>query len=1024
MAIVARWPNYTVGHPCDPILLKNDKVTPVDGSWWDIGTWGHMASSWNAAGDLTNEASYHDMAAENVSFSGGSIVLNFHSESQFSRPIVSHTAGTNTLQHVPVMNPHDKGSGHFLIEHTNALDQPGEWYYDMNTGVVRIWCEDGQTPAGRDVRGKTISYALTMDGCQDIEIRGINFFGCTINSTNGLRTTIEDCTFSYPTWFRRMLGEHTYFGEPTEAKSKPMGEGGTFLLGDKNETYYTMRNCIWEYSDGMIDMQSGYGNLVENNLFHHWSFSGMASMVMMANSNKNSLHTRNTFHTNGSKVMTKHSHCDIEWSRASHFGYLQMDGTAWQCNGGGSNGRIRHHIWHHQAYKNAVRWDGHTGTNGTDHHLVSWNVPASLMIKGDYHKVISNTCINAWDYTQNMLKILTEDSAGGHTQGANSETYNNLADSLSSVRDGYTPLAGTSNSNNWNGYLHDRSNGETADEQVRDAENLDFRPAADSDLIDAGIVYAPITNGYIGSAPDIGAYEYGDTYYWIPGRQEEKACTPVPPHGSNTVKPDADLMWLEGRNATASRIHFGTTPNPPFQVQQGVMENIFEPGDLTLDQTYYWRIDTVTSSGTITGDEWSFTVKEPIVLEYVTITPIEDTYVRSNNPTKNYGSNSSLSLATHTDGTEYEGYMKFNVNVPGKIMEAKLNLYATGSANSGSVQVYSMTDTSWNEMTMTYNNKPDIDGVLLTQRDISSHNYAEFDVTGGITDNGIVSLGLDRALTSSYRGISSSENINQPYLTIAYALNTGDPPPAAPTNLGTTSGVGYIIINWDNNTEPFLAGYRLYRRQNPDDPFTQIHQGLLTASDYIDRSMLPGLPYQYVARAEDTMGRLSVNSNVGTATAIPEPTNDPPTFNTDPVNEIEAAEDIAYSSTLANDATDPDAGDSLTFSKSDGPAWLKVAADGTLSGTPGNDEVGETTFTVRVEDEAGLYDEAQLNIKVFGSPNIDALGSVNSLDFSRLAANWLDNTCAAPTWCDGTDLDINGTVDIEDLRTLAASWLD
>jgi hypothetical protein len=886
MAIVARWPNYTVGHPCDPILLKDDNVTPVDGSWWDLaGTWGHMANSWNAAGDLTNDTVYNDMAAENVSFAGGSIVLNFHSESQFSRPITSHTAGTNTLAHVPVMNPHDKGSGHFLIEAKTALDQPGEWYYDKDTGEVWLWCEDGQTPQGRDVRGKTISYALTMDNCSYVDIRGINFFGCTINFTNGLHMTLEDCNFSYPTWFRRMLGEHTYNGEPTEAKPEPMGEGSTFLKGDKNGTYYTMRNCVWEYSDGLIDMKSGYGNLVENNLFHHWSFSGMASMVIMANSNKNSLHTRNTFHTNGSKVMVKHTGCDIEWCHFMYFGYLQMDGTALQCAGGngaggGSDGRVRHHIWHHQAYKNAVRWDGQSGINGTDHHLVSWNAPASMMIKGDYHKVISNTCVNAWDHTQNMIKILTEDNFGGHTQGANTETYNNLGDSISSVRDYYTPLAGTSHSNNWNGYLHDRSNGDTADKQVRDAENLDFRPAADSDLIDAGIVYAPITDGYIGSAPDIGAYEYGDTYYWIPGRQNEKACTPIPPLGSNTVKPDADLIWLEGRNAIANRIHFGTTPDPPFQAQQGVMQNIFDPNGLTPEQTYYWRIDTVTDSGTITGDEWSFTVKEPVLTDYVAFIPTDDAYTQSYDPNTNFGLVDNIQLRTSsTGGWNRYGYMKFDIDVPGPVISAKLNIH-TDSGGNVTLEVYAVADNNWQEDTITWNDSPTIADPLLDKRQIVGGGRNDFDVSAHVTDNGLVSFGFKRPLTDSQRRISSKDFYypdaippvdNRPVLTVEYQTNAQpvDDPPAPPTNLTATGGIGQITLDWEDSTETDLAGYRLYRRQSPDDDFTQIHPVILTVSEYIDTTMLPDMPYQYVVKAEDAIGQLSTNSIIDSATATP-----------------------------------------------------------------------------------------------------------------------------------------------------------
>ena len=83
MQVVARWPNVTVGHPCDPIQFKSNGHDPVEDSWWDIGTWGQMYNVWNGSGTLTNHTLYHDLAAEGLSFAGGSIVLNFHSESQF-----------------------------------------------------------------------------------------------------------------------------------------------------------------------------------------------------------------------------------------------------------------------------------------------------------------------------------------------------------------------------------------------------------------------------------------------------------------------------------------------------------------------------------------------------------------------------------------------------------------------------------------------------------------------------------------------------------------------------------------------------------------------------------------------------------------------------------------------------------------------------------------------------------------------------------------------------------------------------
>jgi hypothetical protein len=66
-------------------------------------------------------------------------------------------------------------------------------------------------------------------------------------------------------------------------------------------------------------------------------------------------------------------------------------------------------------------------------------------------------------------------------------------------------------------------------------------------------------------------------------------------------------------------------------------------------------------------------------------------------------------------------------------------------------------------------------------------------------------------------------------------------------------------------------------------------------------------------------------------TVVDNGANDPPAFTSDPINEVDGMENELYSSTLADDATDPE-NDTLTFSKISGPAWLEVAADGMLLG--------------------------------------------------------------------------------------------
>jgi len=95
------------------------------------------------------------------------------------------------------------------------------------------------------------------------------------------------------------------------------------------------------------------------------------------------------------------------------------------------------------------------------------------------------------------------------------------------------------------------------------------------------------------------------------------------------------------------------------------------------------------------------------------------------------------------------------------------------------------------------------------------------------------------------------------------------------------------------------------------------------------------------------------------------PASPAPRFTSDPINEIDATEDVEYSSTIADDATDPD-GDPMTFSKVDGPAWLSVASDGSLSGTPSTSDIGDNAFEVQVSAVDGT-NTAALNIIVLSS---------------------------------------------------------
>jgi len=106
-------------------------------------------------------------------------------------------------------------------------------------------------------------------------------------------------------------------------------------------------------------------------------------------------------------------------------------------------------------------------------------------------------------------------------------------------------------------------------------------------------------------------------------------------------------------------------------------------------------------------------------------------------------------------------------------------------------------------------------------------------------------------------------------------------------------------------------------------------------------------------------------SSTATMTIVVQGPNRAPTFNAASLVTADATAWVPYSGqTLAGKASDPDSWAVLGFSKVSGPEWLKVAADGTLSGSAAYADVGTNSFTVRVTDEAGVSSTATLTIEV------------------------------------------------------------
>jgi len=167
-------------------------------------------------------------------------------------------------------------------------------------------------------------------------------------------------------------------------------------------------------------------------------------------------------------------------------------------------------------------------------------------------------------------------------------------------------------------------------------QSYDFRPKKGSSLIDSGVIIPGINDGkdkgvphpedgidfnhkplysgqkrkFVGEAPDIGAYEYGDSVYWIPGFRYPHPSVPIPNDGEVEVPIDHSLVWnypykkdYSNTKASVKVSGPGVNLTKEFKYPHNVSFQVFEPGG-----TYNWSV-TVDN---VSGGNWSFKTDDKI----------------------------------------------------------------------------------------------------------------------------------------------------------------------------------------------------------------------------------------------------------------------------------------------------------------------------------------------------------------------------------------------------------------------------
>ncbi|MFP4681538.1 MAG: right-handed parallel beta-helix repeat-containing protein [Chitinispirillaceae bacterium] len=375
-----------------------------------------------------------------------------------------------------------------------ALDTAGEWHYE--NGKLYLQLEAGDEPGNHLIEMKTRGWAIDVSGKANVVLKDLATFGGGVNMNNSDRCTLEGLKMEWLSHFVKPNGASSWIRhEWTDIDFSGIGVG---VFGSGN----VIKNCeiAWSAGDGITLF--GTNNRVENCIVHDCNYNGLDCNPLSLNG-KGHVITRNTFFNGGRGLIgfMFTEKATITYNDVYNASLVNRDVGGIYTWGTDSKGTEIAYNWVHDI----VSVGGYEIGNGiyvdnfcsdiTVHHNVIWNCSGNALNYSRPSKNIyfyNNTAFAARDVDFSYIPDGFADTSSGNRM------YNNLF----SYQVGDFPA------------LKKKNNLTTDELPLRDSQNYDFRLSEyAADAIDKGVVIPKITDGYKGSAPDIGAYEHGGVFW-------------------------------------------------------------------------------------------------------------------------------------------------------------------------------------------------------------------------------------------------------------------------------------------------------------------------------------------------------------------------------------------------------------------------------------------------------------------------------------------------------------------------------
>jgi Domain of unknown function (DUF2341) len=459
----------------------------------------------------------------------------------------------------------------------------GEFFIDSGN-KLNFRPKNGTNPTSQTVEMKVRRLAFELAGKSYIVLRNISLFGASINTivnnahslNAGTGIVIDNVNAKYLSHYR-VLDGNPYIDGTIDT--------GFNIKGSGNE----VRNSRLQFSAGNGISLGGNANKVINNVILDVDYAGSDSGAIFTDT----VFSQNTGHVieqncvigcgRGGIIFRKSNAGKVRYNLVEQYGRL--------CNDFGGL-----YTWGADGKQLEVAYNLVKGTSGKlsvgiylDNNSINYIVHHNLVIgtgvqlngaKSSGNKLFNNT-IGGWV------------GYGGVTDSTNAELKNNII--FGPVN---TKPDGVVASNNINRF-------DEPSIVSREQENYQLRST--SSAINAGVVLAPYTDGFVGVAPDIGCFEFG-VAPWVAGALARSrdlsnlsVNVGVVENGKVTIK----ITIPESRRLPAgSKVKIGNNPftaNPVYIGSQAIFRDVDATGNenesvpiwLQTDDTNWQQVSSI-----------------------------------------------------------------------------------------------------------------------------------------------------------------------------------------------------------------------------------------------------------------------------------------------------------------------------------------------------------------------------------------------------------------------------------------------